>query len=260
MEKYDQIGQNYNHTRKADPFLTSKLTDLLSPIPGKTYLDIGCGTGNYTLELEKTGAHFIGIDPSIEMLSKAKLKSKTIDWRVGFADNTGLVSESVDGILGTLTIHHWPDLYVAFKELHRILKPHGNIVLFTSTPEQMRGYWLNHYFPNMLESSMNQMPSFEKVKDVMEKSGFTIPQTEAYFVKPDLKDLFLYCGKHNPSLYLDPQVRAGISSFSSLANLDEVKQGLSKLQKDLMSEEINDVMKEYENNVGDYLFIKGSKS
>ncbi len=259
MEKYDQIGLNYNHTRKADPFLTSKFIHHLSPVPSKIYLDIGCGTGNYTLELEKTGAHFIGIDPSIEMLSKAKMKSKTIDWRVGFADNTGLPSQSIYGILGTLTIHHWPDLYVAFKELHRVLKPQGSIALFTSTPQQMKGYWLNHYFPNMLENSMNQMPSLEKVKDAMELSEFIILQTEAYFVKPDLKDLFLYSGKHNPNLYLDPKVRAGISSFSSLANQDEVEKGLLELQKDIISGKINDVMKEYENDGGDYLFIKGSK-
>ncbi|GAA4955738.1 hypothetical protein GCM10023314_31870 [Algibacter agarivorans] len=43
------------------------------------YLDIDCGTGNYTNALQKVGFHFIGIDPSNKMLEKAKLKNPKID-------------------------------------------------------------------------------------------------------------------------------------------------------------------------------------
>ena len=144
--KYNKIGINYNQTRKADPYLTEQLLSLLNPKEGGLYLDIGCGTGNYTHELQKRGFQFIGIDPSIEMLEKAKIKNKTIDWRIGTAEKTSLAPKSVDGIIGTLTIHHWADLEKGFSELFRVLKQDGQIIIFTSTPTQMNRYWLNHYF------------------------------------------------------------------------------------------------------------------
>ncbi len=257
--KYDEIGTNYNLTRKADRFLTKKLLQHLNPKRNGLYLDIGCGTGNYTNELQKNGFQFIGIDPSEKMLEKAKLKNKEIDWKIGSAENTELPKNYVDGIIGSLTIHHWTDLKNGFMELYRVLKPNGKIVIFTSTPKQMKGYWLNHYFPKTLADSIVQMPTLESVKIAMKNVGLELLETVKYFIKPDLQDQFLYCGKQNPELYFDDQIRHGISSFSSLANRTEVGQGLSELRKDIDSGMIKDIIKNYENVFGDYLYIIGKK-
>lgn len=258
--KYDIIGIDYNLTRRADKYLVQRLLYHLNPKKNGRYLDIGCGTGNYTIGLQKKGFDFMGIDPSIEMLEKAKKKNQQIDWRVGTAEKTGLKSKSVDGVVGSLTIHHWADLEKGFGELQRILKPNGKIVIFTSTPEQMKGYWLNRYFPKMLEDSILQMPSLEKVSLAMKKSGIEVEATETYAVKPDLQDLFLYCGKDRPELYFRDDVRNGISSFSSLSNQQEVKQGLSDLRSDIDSGKIKGIMDSYKNDFGDYLYIIGRKA
>lgn len=257
--KYDTIGIDYNNTRKADKYLTERLLQNLVPDKGKLFLDIGCGTGNYTIELYHQGFNIIGIDPSLKMLQIAKSKCSEIQWHQGTAEDTGLEDNSIDGIIGTLTIHHWPDLPVGFKELGRVLKEDGRIVLFTSTPEQMEGYWLNHYFPEMLKSSILQMPSLDMISKAMEDAGILVVEVEKYDVKPDLSDQFLYCGKSNPRLYLKPEVRNGISSFSSLANAQEVKKGLNRLNDDITSGRINAIMSLYENDKGDYLFIRGRK-
>lgn len=258
--KYDKIGHGYNLTRKADTYLTEQLIHHLKPTKSGKYLDIGCGTGNYTNELQNNGFQFIGIDPSKQMLEKAKLKNNQIDWKIGSAEKIGLQESYVDGIIASLTIHHWTDLKSGFSEFNKVLKPNGRIVIFTSTPKQMKGYWLNHYFPKMLSDSMVQMPTLENVKTAIKKSGIEFLETVKYFIKPDLQDQFLYCGKQDPELYFDDQIRRGISSFSSLANRTEVKQGLSKLRKDIDSGKINDIIKSYENCFGDYLYIIGKKS
>ncbi|NMH86183.1 class I SAM-dependent methyltransferase [Flavivirga algicola] len=255
--KYDKIGNDYNLTRKADKFLAEQLLYHLSPKKEGIYLDIGCGTGNYTNELQKKGFRFIGIDPSRKMLEKAKARNKDIDWKIGSAENTGLSQNSVDGIIASLTIHHWGDLERSFLELKNVLKPNGKIVIFTSTPEQMKGYWLNHYFPKMLTDSIKQMPAFKNVEAAMENAGIEIYKTDKYFIKPDLQDHFLYCGKQNPELYFDDQVRHGISSFSSLANRKEVEQGLIDLRKDIDNGKFDKIAKDYQNNLGDYLYIIG---
>ena len=258
--KYNKIGINYNQTRKADTFLTEQLLKHLNPNNDGLYLDIGCGTGNYTSELQKKGYQFIGIDPSIEMLQKAKTQNETIQWQLGSAEKTNLPKASIDGIIGTLTIHHWTNLARAFSELNYVLKPHGKIVIFTSTPQQMKGYWLNHYFPIMLEDSMIQMPTLKAVENAMSSAQLKIMATENYNIKPDLKDQFLYCGKQNPELYFDENIRHGISSFSALANLEEVEKGLAQLRRDIDSGEINTIIKSYENSFGDYLYIIAEKT
>jgi ubiquinone/menaquinone biosynthesis C-methylase UbiE len=257
--KYDKIGTDYNLSRKADKFLTEQLLYHLKPTKNGKYLDIGCGTGNYTNEFQKKGFQFIGIDPSEKMLKKAKAKNKDIDWKIGSAENTGLAGNFVNGIIGSLTIHHWTDLKSGFMELNRVLKPEGKIVIFTSTPKQMKGYWLNHYFPKMLSDSMIQMPTLESVKTAMKDSRIKFSETDKYFIKPDLQDQFLYCGKQNPELYFDDQIRNGISSFSSLANRKEVEKGLLELRRDIDSGKINEIIKSYENDFGDYIYIIGKK-
>ena len=258
-DKYDTIGIGYNTTRKADKYISERIAHHLNP--GKTglYLDIGCGTGNYTDALQKKGYPFIGIDPSKEMLFRAKNTNREIDWRKGTGENTTLNNESVNGIIAVLTIHHWTDISKGFSEMYRVLKPDGRIVIFTSTPEQMNGYWLNHYFPQMLGESIVQMPSFQLVNEAMLKSCFKNITTEKYFVREDLEDHFLYCGKTRPWLYIKPEIRKGISSFADIGKQQEISLGLSQLEKDIEDGNIRNIMDKYENDKGDYLFITGTK-
>jgi len=254
-EKYDLIGTDYNLSRSADIYLTHRIIAHLDPAPDGKYLEIGCGTGNYTNQFQKAGLSFTGIDPSNEMLKQAKLTNENIGWSIGTADKTGLEDASFDGAVAFLTIHHWPDLINGFTEQCRVLKNNGKLVIFTSTPEQMRGYWLCHYFPDMLEAGINQMPCLSTVSQALEKSGFEVTSTEKYFVKPQLEDLFLYSGKHNPSLYMQEQIRNGISTFSDLAESTEVSKGLEALATDIESGKVNEIIDSYANEEGDYLFI-----
>ena len=82
--KYDDIGINYNETRSADPYIAERLLKNLNPKTNGLYLDIGCGTGNYTNELQKKGFNFIGIDPSKKMLEKARRDGVVIDLDRGY--------------------------------------------------------------------------------------------------------------------------------------------------------------------------------
>jgi len=253
--KYNKIGTGYNSTRHADPYLTERLLYHLQPQNNRLYLDIGCGTGNYTCALADKGLNFIGVEPSEKMLSEAKARNQQINWLKGTAEQIPIEDKVFDGIIATLTIHHWTDLKKAFIELDRVLVDNGKIVIFTSTPEQMKGYWLNHYFPKMLHSSIIQMPSLDDIQEAIKQTGLEITYIEKYFIKDDLQDCFLYVGKNNPNRYFDETTRHGISSFSSLANIEEVKQGLSKLKNDIDNQSFDKIISQYANELGDYLFI-----
>ncbi len=252
---YDKIGKRYNSTRKADPYIAQRLFDLLSLRPEKLYLDIGCGTGNYTIALSKDGIKFCGVDPSQNMLEVAYKKSNSVRWLMGSSENIPVKDNSFDGGMATLTIHHWANIENAFLELNRVLKIHSHLVIFTSLPEQMNGYWLNHYFPKMMRESIEKMPALRNMEDAALKGGFNICSTEIYNIQIGLQDHFLYSGKLNPSLYLNDNIRFGISSFSDLNNKDEIRTGLKKLKDDIDNKSFAKVNDDYINDFGDYLFI-----
>ncbi|MEL6866264.1 MAG: class I SAM-dependent methyltransferase [Bacteroidota bacterium] len=254
---YNTIGDNYNFTRKADDFILHRFYQHITKGRSVTgpHLDIGCGTGNYTIPLAQKGLSFIGVDPSEKMILEAQAKSKDIDWRLGQAEQIPLADAAVDTVIAQLTIHHWQNLEAGFREIHRVLRPNGRFVLFTSSPQQMQGYWLNHYFPKMMADSIQQMPALPLIEATLEKTSLQLIEKDPYAIRDDLKDLFLYAGKNRPELYFQDEVRSGISSFAALANRAEVERGLVKLQRDIEEGRFAALQESYRHEAGDYLFI-----
>ena len=168
------------------------------------------------------------------MLAQAWQKSSTIAWAQSSADAPSFPDAAFNGAICTLAIHHFPDLESPFAEVRRTLHS-GSFVIFTGLAEQMRHYWLCHYFPETMARSIEKMPSESQVRAALSRSGFKSVKVTPFFVTNDLKDLFLYSGKHRPGLYLDPAVRANMSSFANLAPTAELQDGLARLTADLQS-------------------------
>jgi ubiquinone/menaquinone biosynthesis C-methylase UbiE len=255
---YDRIGTHYDMTRRADPYLVERLIYHLNPEPTRTYLDMACGTGNYTVAIAQAGMRVHGIDQSPHMIAAAREKSRAVTWRIGNVDALPFPDGVFAGVMCTLAIHHFEALRPAFQEAFRVLA-RGRFVLFTSTAEQMRGYWLNAYFPAAMARSIVQMPGLQAIVQALRQSGFAAIHTEPYEVQTDLQDFFLYSGKHRPEMYLDPRVRAGISTFAALADPSEVEAGCRKLSQDIESGRIAAVIARYRHAQGDYLFVMGEK-
>lgn len=257
--KYNEIGNHYNSTRGADPYITDKIFELLQSNSNELNLDIGCGTGNYTHALSKKGLQFIGVDPASKMLDIAKAKNPALNWKIGSAEKIVDEDEKFNNVIATLTLHHWTDLDKAFKEIHRVLKPHGKFVIFTSTPQQMEKYWLNFYFPKMMKKSILQMPSLEQIQEKLAYANFSLVKCDKYFVTNSLEDFFLYSGKERPEIYLQEKFRKGISSFATLASKEEVESGLKTLESHLSDGSFSKIKKRFSANLGDYLFIVAKK-
>ncbi len=255
---YDSIGPHYDRTRRADPRIAAALRRHLKPSAEGRYLDLACGTGNYTIALAGTGLANCGVDRSEAMIGAARRKAPALPWSVAGADALPFAADAFDGAVCTLAIHHFADLGVIFSEVYRIMES-GRFVIFTSSPEQMRHYWLNRYFPTAMERSIAQMPDPRDVEEALAKAGFRTIATEPFFVPDDLADQFLYAGKARPALYLDPAVRAGISTFFSLASAKEVRDGLARLAADISSGTVKDVIRSFDDAGGDYLFIIAEK-
>ncbi|WP_132249950.1 class I SAM-dependent methyltransferase [Natranaerovirga pectinivora] len=251
---YDQIGKTYDTTRKADPEIVNRLYYHLQLDKGAAVLDIGCGTGNYTVALNQKGLSMTGMDISSTMIDSAQAKKPDMNWVKGDSSCIPFEDFSFDGAISSLVIHHYNDLEGPFQEAYRIIN-NGRYVILTSSPEQMRNYWLVEYFPKAMESSWLQMPSVEKTTENLRRVGFTIVGTETFMIQPSLQDFFLYSGKYNPKIYLDPIVRKGISTFASLADKEEIRKGCQRLREDMESGRISEILSKYSSMNGDYVFI-----
>jgi ubiquinone/menaquinone biosynthesis C-methylase UbiE len=100
---------------------------------GERVLDVGCGTGIYTLELARRDVHVVGVDPSMEMILIAREKFRQTGLKgcfiCGSAEFLPLRSERFDLALAvtSLCFVRHPDQ--AIQEAHRILKPSGRLVI-----------------------------------------------------------------------------------------------------------------------------------
>lgn len=260
MSLYDEVGGHYDRTRRADPVIAGRLYELLQPEPGQICLDIGCGTGNYTIALAQLGLAMTGVDASAAMIAQARAKAPEIPWHVADATQLPFPDRSMAGATCVLAVHHMaPVLSEVFSEAFRVLDD-GRLCIFTADPEQIRGYWLRRYFPELIERAARAMPTVSGVCSLLRSVGFTDVTATPYEVTADLADLFLYAGKHRPSLYLDPAVRAGMSSFAT-ADSSEIESGLARLEDDIATSRVAEVLEGIRPGAvtGDYMFISAAK-
>jgi ubiquinone/menaquinone biosynthesis C-methylase UbiE len=230
MVLYDSIGQGYAQTRKSDPRITAKLLEILQTTSAKTVADIGAGTGSYALALAQNGYQVLAIEPSATMRSQATSHS-LIEWIDGTVERLPLADRSADAAIVMLAFHHFPDAVQALREIHRVVG-HGSIVLFTYNPAMIGDFWLTKYFPAFKQDvEATFLPIAQLTKEIQSIRGGIVEVTP-FPLPPDLSDSFAAVGWARPELYLDPNIRNGISSFAKF-NQATLESGLSQLQEDL---------------------------
>src|SRR5207248_2396946 len=101
MTLYDRIGTTYDSTRRADPYIVGRLLHHLRPRPDATYLDLGCGTANYTSALAAAGVRIVGVEPSSTMRAKAQAKVPDLRLCAALAEALPMRSASIAGGLAT---------------------------------------------------------------------------------------------------------------------------------------------------------------
>jgi ubiquinone/menaquinone biosynthesis C-methylase UbiE len=255
---YDTIGASYGATRRADSGILGELAKHVELRAGDEFLDLGCGTGNYTCALAAAGGQWHGVEPSAEMLEQAKSKGRQVSWMLADAQSLPYEDDTFAGAICTLAIHHFPALEAPFAEVARVLRA-GKFVVFTAFPEQMQSYWLCHYFPRMMEKSIERMPRKETVLRALGEAGFSAPSVVPFAVSDRLQDLFLYSGKVRPQIYLSASVRSNISSFATLCPPSELEEGLERLRADIAEDRFQSVARQYASTAGDYAFVVAEK-
>jgi SAM-dependent methyltransferase len=141
-EHYDsKWGINYGEVGRAQ--VLGKLSKALGREPGvfDRGLEIGAGTGYFTLNLMRAGVirAAVATDISPGMLSALSASAAelglAVETRACEASALPFEDGSFDLVFGHAVLHHLPDLPGAFREFRRVLRP-GGVVAFCGEPSR----------------------------------------------------------------------------------------------------------------------------
>lgn len=230
MALYDVIGKTYAQTRKSDLRITEKLLEILVSSQASTIADIGAGTGSYANVLAECGYRVFAVEPSKTMRSQA-IAHPAVAWIDGHAENLPLPDQSVDAAIIMLAFHHFSDYQQALSEIHRVVG-NGQMIFFTYDPRMISSFWLTEYFPSFIRDVESTFLPISKLVEEIQVITDSVVNVIPFPLPNDLSDSFAAVGWARPELYLDSDVRNGISSFSKIDD-NELNSGLSRLDEDL---------------------------
>jgi SAM-dependent methyltransferase len=218
---YDQIGQRYTATRRADPRIAAAILDALGD--AGSVVNVGAGAGAY----EPVGKSLIAAEPSWHMIRQRSTGPAFVVQAA--AEALPFQAEAFDAALAVLTLHHWTDWRRGLGEMQRVAK---RVVVFAYEPSEVGNFWLTEaYFPEIVGLDRGRCPS---IADIQQYLGDCSVLHVA--IPHDCVDGFLAAFWRRPEAYLDPRVRAGMSGFAML-DPDVVARGVARLQSDLESGE-----------------------
>jgi ubiquinone/menaquinone biosynthesis C-methylase UbiE len=229
---YEQIGQGYTRHRAADPRIVAALIERLALPARSTIVDIGAGSGNYSAALARHGQQVIAVEPSATMRRQAQ-PAPGLRWVAGVAEALPLRRHSADGVVCTLALHHFPQLERALAEMQRVC-PAGPIVILTFDPRAAESFWFAEYFPEVWQAAFAFFPPLETLVAKIAAATDRPVHVTPFRLPPDLHDRFAAAGWRTPEIYLDPQVRAGMSPFA-LGDQMTIAVGVARLADDLAS-------------------------
>lgn len=165
--------------------------------PDATVLDVACGTGDLSLELNRESqAQVFGTDFCRPMLTIANQKSQNENSPIPFieGDAMGLpfVDESFDAVTIAFGLRNLANVADGLKELHRILKPGGVLAVLEFSAPVVPGFGklFNFYFAHVLPriggavsgsrgayeylpDSVSKFPNQKKLVEMIESTGFS---------------------------------------------------------------------------------------
>lgn len=197
-------------------------------------LDVGCGTGVATRELQAgfPGAGVIALDWSTGMLARVANSTRSTAPLALCADMQALplASRSIDLVYSNLAFQWSPDPQRLFTELRRILRPGGLLLFSTFGPDtlrELRAAWaevdgephVNEFLDLHDIGDLLVMAGF--VEPVMDMDMFTLEYPDVISMMRELKAI----GAHNAALGRHPGLTGKNRLQGVLAAYEQFKVG-----------------------------------
>ena len=214
--------------------------ELLDVKQGEHILDLGCGTGFLTSEIQKQGGIVTGIDASPEMIKKARDTYNNVDFFVANGTDFNF-DDPFDAVFSNATLHWIKNADAVIKSVYKSLKPGGRFVaemggkgnvqhLIAATREVLR----KHGYNKQAETEIWYFPSLSEYTTRLESQGFRVTFASHFDRKTPLQDG-------------DQGVAKWITMFAPL-----YLAGVPQEEKQQMLAEVTALLEPYYNNNGQW--------
>lgn len=198
-ERFNELSEHKMFPAEIAPndFQLLEVLDFLKPLKGKSILDVGCAKGRFVKTLQERGANVAGIDPTEKFIEVAQKNVKNALFKIGSATDIPFPDRTFDGVLCLEVIEHIPDTELAIREMIRVLKPRGKIIIIDKNILSLHPKYL---LPSAIIKKIGELSN-----KWMYPRGF--PFTEEWFFPWTVSNILrLYCqstvtkfliGRHN---------------------------------------------------------------
>lgn len=145
---------------------------------GERVADLGCGSGVFSDLLQRAGFKCVGLDISPKLIALGRSKYPDVEFIEGDVERLPFPDRSLDGVVLSGLIHHFPDPSRCATEVFRVLRSRGRFVAFD--PNRMNPFmWLYRDRSSPFYSSVgvteNERPVLaNEIAAVFRRSGFEV--------------------------------------------------------------------------------------
>jgi len=174
---YDISGYG-RHARR----LHAEVVAAVESFPFTAALDVGCGTGATLDAIVRAHpqVHAWGIDLSAEMIARARKRlagvgeraGGAVDLQVADAEHLPLADDAVDLVVCVDSLHHYPDPAAALREMRRVTRPDGGLVIGEWRLAAPLRQLMNRLLPRMPEGDV-RVYTVRELTELAEAAGYS---------------------------------------------------------------------------------------
>lgn len=227
-EHFSRVAPSYRHVRRTDPEPILFISETLKDYPRINAADVGCGAGRYDLLLFQhlNNLHLTCIDVNESMLQQVAeylthhqcLRFQTLRAN---GNDIPLEDHSLDCVFTFNAIHHF-DLIQFIRNAVRLIKPNGNVFMYTRLRSQNAGNVWGRYFPFFLEKETRLYERDEIEETIRSVGGVDVKHVKSFRYR-----------RTATIRQLVEKVHAGHYSTFSLYTEDELTNALAVFQTNL---------------------------
>jgi ubiquinone/menaquinone biosynthesis C-methylase UbiE len=197
MAVFDKIANSYDswYDTKMGRFVDRVETELAFGMfkiyPGMTILDVGCGTGNFSIKLANQGCKVIGIDISDEMLDIARNKVKEMNLDIEFYNmdvyKLKFENEIFDAAFSMAAFEFIDRPQNALNEMMRVVRKGGQIFIGTISGDSK---WGELYSSEPVKSnSVFKYACFKTLEELRRLNPEKLVKSgQCLFIPPDIEE------------------------------------------------------------------------
>lgn len=184
---FKEMSQHSNH------YGMNLMLKLSEPKQHDTVLDVACGPGIVSCEFAKLVRYVKGIDLTPAMIEQAKQLQKeknldNIEWEIGDVSTLPFQDNEFSIVVTRYSLHHMINPNRVIKEMYRVCKPGGKILVVDVTPEKDKRELYN-MVEKLRDPSHTEALTLDELRLLLESESIIDIKTEHHDLEMKLEDI-----------------------------------------------------------------------